>query len=65
MRRDSIPRRAGLLGEPKKINHPALLETTRSGIFFVRYTIVPNLGLSDLETRSEACIRLVSPGAQL
>ena len=24
---------AGLLGEPNKIHHPALLETTRSGIF--------------------------------
>ncbi len=30
------PRRAGLLGEPKQINHPARLETTRSGMFSLK-----------------------------
>jgi len=44
IRRDSIPRRAGLLGEPTKLNHPALLETSRSGFFFLKVRIVPSLG---------------------
>ena len=52
----------GLLGEPKKINHPARLETTRSGIFSLSTTLGAVLERSPSVYLSMLCLQAGSHG---